>query len=196
MVTAIKNGYDGTEENKRWSFAGAFLYSLTVITTIGEFTFPYTLSMSSLQLEYSWHVVHLAVSFSFSYFFTMLLRQQICPKKWGSQCGTNCARLQNILRIFAYVQERVAAISLGPGLVFNEPRLTKNLQKHMARNDTLGNEDIQKFNLNSTISRFSISNRCQAVSSSVSGWKITLVHGRQPTSCESYAREFVRPEIN
>lgn len=37
MVTAIKNGYDGGEENKRWSFAGAFLYSLTVITTIGEF---------------------------------------------------------------------------------------------------------------------------------------------------------------
>lgn len=35
MVTAIKNGYDGAEENKRWSFAGAFLYSLTVITTIG-----------------------------------------------------------------------------------------------------------------------------------------------------------------
>ncbi|XP_033329528.2 TWiK family of potassium channels protein 18 [Megalopta genalis] len=35
MVTAIKNGYDGADENKRWSFAGAFLYSLTVITTIG-----------------------------------------------------------------------------------------------------------------------------------------------------------------
>ncbi|XP_076160410.1 TWiK family of potassium channels protein 18 [Ptiloglossa arizonensis] len=35
MVTAIKNGYDGVDENKRWSFAGAFLYSLTVITTIG-----------------------------------------------------------------------------------------------------------------------------------------------------------------
>ncbi|XP_012141049.1 two pore potassium channel protein sup-9 isoform X2 [Megachile rotundata] len=35
LVTAIKNGYDGSEENKRWSFAGAFLYSLTVITTIG-----------------------------------------------------------------------------------------------------------------------------------------------------------------
>ncbi|KAK9299528.1 hypothetical protein QLX08_007537 [Tetragonisca angustula] len=35
MVTAIKNGYDGAEESKRWSFAGAFLYSLTVITTIG-----------------------------------------------------------------------------------------------------------------------------------------------------------------
>lgn len=35
MVSAIKSGYDGSEENKRWSFAGAFLYSLTVITTIG-----------------------------------------------------------------------------------------------------------------------------------------------------------------
>jgi len=35
VVSAIKNGYDGVEENK-WTFAGAFLYSLTVITTIGE----------------------------------------------------------------------------------------------------------------------------------------------------------------
>lgn len=34
VVLAIKNGYDGVEENK-WTFAGAFLYSLTVITTIG-----------------------------------------------------------------------------------------------------------------------------------------------------------------
>ncbi|XP_014479174.1 PREDICTED: two pore potassium channel protein sup-9 isoform X7 [Dinoponera quadriceps] len=34
VVSAIKNGYDGVEENK-WTFAGAFLYSLTVITTIG-----------------------------------------------------------------------------------------------------------------------------------------------------------------
>ncbi|XP_026825629.1 potassium channel subfamily K member 18-like [Ooceraea biroi] len=34
MVGAIKNGYDGRDENK-WTFAGAFLYSLTVITTIG-----------------------------------------------------------------------------------------------------------------------------------------------------------------
>lgn len=39
MVTAIKNGYDGMEENK-WTFAGAFLYSLTVITTIGESVSP------------------------------------------------------------------------------------------------------------------------------------------------------------
>lgn len=35
VVTAVKDGYDGMEENK-WTFAGAFLYSLTVITTIGE----------------------------------------------------------------------------------------------------------------------------------------------------------------
>jgi hypothetical protein len=35
VVSAIKNGYDGVEGNK-WTFAGAFLYSLTVITTIGE----------------------------------------------------------------------------------------------------------------------------------------------------------------
>ncbi|KAH0946820.1 hypothetical protein HN011_003468 [Eciton burchellii] len=34
VVSAIKNGYDGVEGNK-WTFAGAFLYSLTVITTIG-----------------------------------------------------------------------------------------------------------------------------------------------------------------
>lgn len=35
VVNATRNGYDGVEENK-WTFAGAFLYSLTVITTIGE----------------------------------------------------------------------------------------------------------------------------------------------------------------
>jgi len=36
VISAIKkDGYDGMEENK-WTFAGAFLYSLTVITTIGE----------------------------------------------------------------------------------------------------------------------------------------------------------------
>ncbi|XP_071574012.1 uncharacterized protein, partial [Temnothorax nylanderi] len=33
VVSAIRNGYEGVEENK-WTFAGAFLYSLTVITTI------------------------------------------------------------------------------------------------------------------------------------------------------------------
>lgn len=39
IVSAIKNGYDGADSSsgssKQWSFAGAFLYSLTVITTIG-----------------------------------------------------------------------------------------------------------------------------------------------------------------
>lgn len=42
IVSAIKNGYEGadtTGESKQWSFAGAFLYSLTVITTIGKFIF-------------------------------------------------------------------------------------------------------------------------------------------------------------
>ncbi|XP_050453057.1 TWiK family of potassium channels protein 18-like [Cataglyphis hispanica] len=33
VVLAVKNGYDGMEN--KWSFSGAFLYSLTVITTIG-----------------------------------------------------------------------------------------------------------------------------------------------------------------
>ncbi|XP_067015797.1 two pore potassium channel protein sup-9 [Anabrus simplex] len=38
IVRAIRDGFDGTDENKagyHWSFPGAFLYSLTVITTIG-----------------------------------------------------------------------------------------------------------------------------------------------------------------
>lgn len=46
VVLAIKDGYDGVDGTK-WSFAGAFLYSLTVITTIGEsisrFFFKYDL---------------------------------------------------------------------------------------------------------------------------------------------------------
>jgi hypothetical protein len=39
IVTAIQDGYDGTDNvnsTQKWSFSGAFLYSLTVITTIGE----------------------------------------------------------------------------------------------------------------------------------------------------------------
>ncbi|XP_044738473.1 TWiK family of potassium channels protein 18 [Chrysoperla carnea] len=36
IVNAIRLGYDGADEDsKQWSFSGAFLYSLTVITTIG-----------------------------------------------------------------------------------------------------------------------------------------------------------------
>ncbi|KAH7960854.1 hypothetical protein HPB49_024013 [Dermacentor silvarum] len=38
LVAAVKDGYDGKESGReqQWSFSGAFLYSLTVITTIGE----------------------------------------------------------------------------------------------------------------------------------------------------------------
>ncbi|KAG8196585.1 hypothetical protein JTE90_014146 [Oedothorax gibbosus] len=37
LVVAVKEGYDGKEgRGQQWSFSGAFLYSLTVITTIGE----------------------------------------------------------------------------------------------------------------------------------------------------------------
>lgn len=36
LITAIKDGYDGKEgSSTQWTFSGAFLYSLTVITTIG-----------------------------------------------------------------------------------------------------------------------------------------------------------------
>lgn len=40
LIQKVKEGYDGKEEEGRnqWSFSGAFLYSLTVITTIGELT--------------------------------------------------------------------------------------------------------------------------------------------------------------
>lgn len=38
LIAAVKDGYDGKEigTGQQWSFSGAFLYSLTVITTIGE----------------------------------------------------------------------------------------------------------------------------------------------------------------
>lgn len=39
IIDAVRDGYDGSDNAayiKRWRFTGAFLYSLTVITTIGE----------------------------------------------------------------------------------------------------------------------------------------------------------------
>lgn len=40
MVNFTRKGYDGKDDSDdssaQWSFAGAFLYSLTVITTIGK----------------------------------------------------------------------------------------------------------------------------------------------------------------
>jgi hypothetical protein len=39
IVLAVQDGYDGTDyvnQTHKWPFSGAFLYSLTVITTIGE----------------------------------------------------------------------------------------------------------------------------------------------------------------
>lgn len=38
LILAVKEGYDGKEgRGQQWSFSGAFLYSLTVITTIGKY---------------------------------------------------------------------------------------------------------------------------------------------------------------
>lgn len=37
LIAAVKDGYDGKDGgSQQWSFSGAFLYSLTVITTIGK----------------------------------------------------------------------------------------------------------------------------------------------------------------
>lgn len=46
LIFIHRNGYDGSDDkdySKQWSFSGAFLYSLTVITTIGEFLIQYSI---------------------------------------------------------------------------------------------------------------------------------------------------------
>nr|XP_033204105.1 uncharacterized protein LOC117164827 [Bombus vancouverensis nearcticus] len=77
MVMAIKNGYDGGEENKRWSFAGAFLYSLTVITTIGEFTFLLHLSIRHLIKTF----LSRCTSHSYSVFYNLVVRKNWIQSK-------------------------------------------------------------------------------------------------------------------
>lgn len=77
MVMAIKNGYDGGEENKRWSFAGAFLYSLTVITTIGEFTFLLHLSIRHLIKTFLFR----CTSHSYSVFYNLVVRKNWIQSK-------------------------------------------------------------------------------------------------------------------
>ncbi|PRD26935.1 UNVERIFIED_CONTAM: twk-7 [Trichonephila clavipes] len=50
LIVAVKEGYDGKEgSGQQWSFSGAFLYSLTVITTIGKY---FLMEISHIKIEY------------------------------------------------------------------------------------------------------------------------------------------------
>jgi len=61
VTLAVKeNGWDGNDDMEeavqQWSFAGALLYALTIITTIGTYLLTYLLYCSiKLKMEYSEH---------------------------------------------------------------------------------------------------------------------------------------------
>ena len=48
LLKAIKDGYEGQQDvgQEQWSFSGAFLFSLTVISTIGKFLIDVILKIS------------------------------------------------------------------------------------------------------------------------------------------------------
>lgn len=53
LIEAVKDGYDGrpSGQGQRWTLSGAFLYSLTVITTIGEFVVLFLLSKNNVDKD-------------------------------------------------------------------------------------------------------------------------------------------------
>lgn len=62
LVEAIRSGYDGSdsaEVTKQWSFSGAFLYSLTVITTIGKNrnTYQQPFNKMDQSVFFSWYTL-------------------------------------------------------------------------------------------------------------------------------------------
>ncbi|XP_024943239.1 two pore potassium channel protein sup-9 [Cephus cinctus] len=106
IVEAIRNGYDGTEDNKQWSFAGAFLYSLTVITTIGYgnisprtewgkvVTIVYAIAGMPLFLLYLSNIGDiLARSFKWTYARCCLCRCRRKPRGAGAPPPRDAARM-------------------------------------------------------------------------------------------------------